>query len=180
MQTDLFVRKLELYLNVMTKLFSKILSVLICIVFITGCSPKIKSVTYEDNFKKWNFSKKINEVDSSASITIEFNTYKGLFEGRESFLSFKKNLYYIEFKKTDTTYTEKDIMHFSVSGYDIKDTSFIPMYCNVRIKHISEEKIIVDLKIKDNSIRDELKGKFKLKLDKEFPEHYDDFRHYKN
>ena len=164
----------------MTKKIIKILSVLVLIVFIIGCAPKINSVTYQDEFKKWNFSKEINEVDSSASMTIEFNTYKGLFEGRESFLSFKKNRYHLEFKKPDTLYTEKDLLSFSSIGYDIKDTSFIPKYLRVRIMHISEEKIIVNIEIKDNSIRDELKGKFKLKLDKEFPEHYDVFRYYKN
>jgi hypothetical protein len=148
--------------------------------FMIGCSPKIDRVTYEDEFKKWNRTKQINEVDSSSSMSIYFNTYKGLFEGRESFMSFKKNRYSIDFKKSDTLYTEKDIKYFSVSGYYMKDTSFIPKYCKVRIKHISEKRIIIDFEIKDDSIGDVLKGKFKLKLDQEFPEHFDVFKYYKN
>jgi hypothetical protein len=73
------------------------ISTLIVSLLLFGCTPKVDSVSYQDAFKKWNWDKKINEVDSTASMSIEFNTYKGFFEVRESAFSFKKNLYYIDF-----------------------------------------------------------------------------------
>lgn len=158
----------------------KKLGLMLISVLMIGCSPKVDNVSYQDAFKEWNIAKKTNEVDSSASMAIYFNTYEGLFEGRESFLRFKKNQYHINFKTIDTLYTEKDIERFSVFGYYEKDTAFIPKYCKVKVKHISKEKIIVEFEIKDDAITDNLKGKFKLKLDTELPEHYDVFKYYKN
>jgi hypothetical protein len=141
------------------------------------CSPRISSVSYEENFKKWNREKKLNEIDTSASLSIEYNTAKGFFAGRIEALGFKKNYYFIDFKKIDSIYTQKDIMNFSVIGYKINR---IPQYCKVRIQHLNEIKVIVEFEIKDDSIQDILKGRFKLKLDREFPEHYDVFKYYKN
>ncbi len=154
-------------------------SIFIILLLMISCTPKIDYVTYNDTFKEWNQQKKINEVDSSASLTIYFNTYKELFEGRESFLSFKKNHYRVEFLKSDTFYTVKDVKRFSISGYYLKDTSFIPEFCEVRIKHISAKRIIVECEINDKAIYDKLKGRFKLKLDTEYPQFYDIWKYYK-
>ncbi len=156
----------------------------ICILLITfsvfGCSPKIDKVTYQDAFKKWNWTKNINEIDSSASMSIYVNTYKGLFEGRESFLSFKKNMYWIDFKKIDTCYTENDIEHFSVLADTINERDFIPKFCKVKIQRKSDKIINIEFEIKDDRISDLLKGKFKLKLDNGNKEHFDVFKYYKN
>jgi hypothetical protein len=154
-------------------------SILIFLFLLISCTPKIDYVTYNDTFKKWNQRKEINEVDSSASMVIYFNTYTGMFEGRESFLSYKKNHYSIDFLKCDTFYTKKDIKRFSISGYNLKDTSFIPELCDVRVKHVSTKRIIVEFEINDKAICDKLKGKFKLKLDTEYPQFYDIWKYYK-
>jgi hypothetical protein len=157
-----------------------LITTLFLLVIILGCTPKISKVSFEYVFKEWNKVKKINEVDSSASMSIYFNRYKDLFEGRESFLSFKKNSYYINFNKIDTLYTEKDIKSFFESGYYIVHKSFIPKYCKVRIIPLTNKKLIIDFEIKDDSIPDILKGRFKLKLSREHPEYYDVFKDYKN
>lgn len=156
----------------------------ICILLITfsvfGCSPKVDKVSYQDAFKKWNWTKNINEIDSSASMSIYFNTYRGLFEGRESFLSFKKNIYHIDFTKIDTCYTEKDIEHFSVLGDTINENDFIPKFCKVKIQRKNDKIITIEFEIKDDRIYDLLKGKFKLKLDNRNKEHFDVFKYYTN
>lgn len=153
---------------------------IVLILFLVSCSPRIDKVTYEDEFKKWNSVKKINEIDSSASMSVEFNTFRGLFQGRESFLSFKKNRYSIQFNKLDTFYTEKDIKYFSMYGYFTNDTSFIPDFCRVNISHISDDRIIIEFNIKDSIIQDRLKGKFKLKFSNSVPNVSDVFKYYTN
>ena len=156
-------------MNILKNIF-----LLVSVFFATSCTPKITHVTYETDFKKWNNSEKKNLVDSSASLAITVNTYKGFFKGRTPF-TFKKEHYYFRFNKIDTLYSEKDIQDVAKMG---DSTEIIPKYLRVKIKYLANERLLVKIDIKDDSLPDLFKGVFKLKFKNHYPDVVDVFKYY--
>ena len=130
----------------------------------TCCSPRISEVGLKVYYLKPEYLTGETVADSTISMNIWANTYRGLFRGRESFLNFGYNSYFIVFNKIDTLYTETDIKYFRVELYDGIDTVFTPQYCKLQIKTHSKNSIYVDFDIQDTILPNTLKGKYKLKF----------------
>jgi len=120
---------------------------------IIGCYPKVDEVSYAVYYKDQLFS------DSTVHIEVQINTGKGFFKGRESFLSFKKQPYFITLSKIDTFYTEKD-MKVGISG--IVDTVIMPRYGRIRMRKVDSNSILVSIKLIDNLIPRLINGDYKL------------------
>lgn len=126
--------------------------ILVCC-FMIGCNPKIDEVSYEVYYKDQLFS------DSTVHIVVQINTGKDFFKGRESFMSFKKQPYFITLSKIDTFYTEKD-MKVGISGN--VDTVITPRYGRIRMREVGANSISLSIKLIDNLIPRLINGDYNL------------------
>jgi hypothetical protein len=141
-----------------------LLCITITVLTLMGCSPRISNVTHEINFKKGRYKGDIIYSGSEMYLCLDMNTYKGLFHGRETFFSFKKNHYFITFNKAEPSYSEKDIKHFSAYRYHRRDTSFIPEYCRFQTEKITSKRIRISFDFQDKNLPEKLKCRFTLKF----------------
>jgi len=152
----------------MKRLIKQIIIVCSVLLLTTCCSPRISETWIQTTFQRYDKGEFV--TDSTTSFAIVVNTYKGLFEGRESFLSFGKDFYHITFNKIDTLYRETDIKYCFVSKYgEMGTTNFIPQYCVLKIKETGKNKIYIDFDIQDTILPERLKGKYKLKFRNPYP-----------
>jgi hypothetical protein len=126
--------------------------ILVCC-FLLGCNPTIDEVSYAVYYKNPPFS------DSTVHIGVQINTGKDFFKGRESFMSFKKQPYFITLSKIDTIYTEKDIS-IAISG--IVDTVITPRYGRIRMREVDANSISVTIRIIDPLLPRLINGDYKL------------------
>ena len=133
------------------------------------CSPHISEVSLETRFKQYYGGEYL--IDSTTHFTIEINTYKGLFEGRESFFSFAKDRYCFIFDKIDTLYGGIDIKYFYFDKYGEENNTFsrpqsdFQPHCVLKIEKIVGNKMYIDFDFQDTILPEILKGKYKLKLE---------------
>ena len=144
--------------------FIKLMIFVCSVLLLTTCSPRISEIWLEKDFQRKDFRSEEFVVDSTTSLTIIVNTYKGLFKGRESFFLFGEDFYKIRFNKIDTLYRETDIKGFFVHKYGGKENKKIPLYCVLKIKEIGRKKIYIDFEIQDIIFPEILKGKYKLRF----------------
>lgn len=114
-----------------------------------ACTPRVEDVTYAEypaHFK--------NEL------SIIVNTHRGLFEGRESFLHFKRDIYEFSFETRSKIHTEQDIGIFILPGHiDVK-----PRLATIRILEDPPDGIVVIVEIDDQKIPKLINGKYRLRL----------------
>ena len=149
------------------KIIKPIIFVFSVLLLTTSCSPRISEIWFQPTFQRHYKGEFV--TDSTTSLTIIVNTYKGLFKGRESFFHFAENYYNIKFNKIDTLYTETDIKYFQTREYNGIDSTFIPYYCKLKIEKTTKNKIYIDFEIQDPILPDILKGNYKLKFKNPYP-----------
>ena len=154
-----------------------ILMIFVCsVLLLTTCSPRISEIRLQKNFQRKDFRSEEFVVDSTTSLTIVVNTYKGLFKGRESFFYFGEDLYRLRFNKIDTIFRETDINYFWINRYNnsYHKEQLKPQYCVLKIKETGRKKIEIDFEIQDTSFPEILKGKYKLRFNN-YPYHLETY-----
>jgi len=120
--------------------------------------PRVEEVEYTEHFDRFE-----------NSLIIMVNTKSGLFQGRESFLSFKRDEYLFTFETKDKIYTEQNIIDITVHG--TKDMEINPRKAVVKIEDNQPNGIVVTVAIKDNRIPQLINGRYLLKVAYSNPDH---------
>ena len=134
----------------------KLFAAVIIGITLYACSPKVESVLYIQH----NLFKN--------SLTIMVNTKRGLFSGRESFFSFKRDKYLFTFERKSKTYTEADM---EVDIWRRKDINLRPKRGTVTIIDNPPDGIFVIVDINDENIPKLINGKYELRIDASDAEH---------
>lgn len=115
-----------------------------------SCAPRVEDVTYTEY-----------SAGSKNSLIITVNTKKGLFKGREGFLSFYRDEYLFTFDRKSRNYTEEDM---EVRIWRRKVIHLKPTHGTVTILDNPQDGIFVNIDIKDESIPLLINGKYRLRM----------------
>jgi len=126
-------------------------------VYVYSFFPTVEDVKYseqkDDRFKNY--------------LEITVNSKSKLFQGKESFLSFKRDHYTFYFATKGKTYTEQDIMDISI--YGTKEMKIKPQRALVKIEDSHSGDIVVNVDIKDERIPELINGSYRLRVAESTP-----------
>jgi hypothetical protein len=143
--------------------------VLVMVLPMLGCSPVVEEVTYSDHANvvvKEDFE---NYLDQINSLTITVNTKKGLFGGRESFLSFKRDYYAFFFRSRSDHYGEADVilmvpgLHQEMSK--LSDATF-------EIQRQADSSLIIVVSVNDPNVPEVINGRYEMRVQQTIPPYY--------
>jgi hypothetical protein len=129
-----------------------IILVLVCI-FLSSCKPHIECVRF------YEYS-----VRYPNRLEIIINTKKDLFKGRESFLSFKRDVFTFYSKVRNNEFTEKDLYMSVWNEKKMKYDSLNLKSVNIKILKKDSISMKVEVQINDNMIPKMANGIFNLNL----------------
>jgi len=133
-----------------------VITLIILGVLVVGCAIYFKSPTVEDVA----YSAYKDKIKNHLIITV--NTKSRLFEGREGFLSFKRDHYHFCFATKGKIYTEQDIMDITIFG--TKEMKIKPKQAIVNIEDNHSGGIVVTVNINDDRIPKLINGRYLLKV----------------
>lgn len=127
-----------------------ILAILVVGIALYFLSPKVEDVQFTEN---------TNRFHNNLWITV--NTKEGLFTGRESFFSFKRDHYSISMKIKGKEYTERDM---EVTIYGKTEMTIEPKRGIVKITSDGPNRISIIVDISDDRIPKLINGNYILRL----------------
>ena len=124
---------------------------MLLIVALCGCAAKIDEVKYTAYSNRYK-----------NNLWIRVNTREGLFEGRESFLNFRRCNYSFSMTTKSNQYTQNE-MEVNILPND-SEAVFRPKSAVVKITEVDSKSILVHITVDDERLPKLINGTYRLRI----------------